>query len=377
MASITKFTHSAISNMLRHNSRLTAEPSNVDIDHERSKLNYSFEMDHDGLSNYEYYKKVIDDSYLYGRGTQREDKAITACGLVVTAPKEICGDFEKEQQFFSSVFSFVDERYEHHIVDNAVHYDEAGAPHIHITFVPVTELDHEKVHYKTSQTKDEIKLESGRYEYGYRFILDEEGQKIPLKNYARISDYYEEKISAKDVINKAELKHFHADLQQYLDDNNIEGRVLTGTTGGINFSVKELKEFTRTTGLRLEEVKEMQHDQTLLESYVENHERIADLTELMSEKDATILTLQEELLEEQSINKDLQNKIEELEHTIAEQQQEIDYSAEKIQELESGRNVDPSNDIRRIEWGRTSDTWGSHSSGWGTLINDIEEEHTL
>lgn len=384
MASIAKFTHSAMSSMLRHNSRLTAEPSNVDIDPERSELNYSIEMDHGGLSNYEYYKKVVDESYLYGRGTQREDKAITACGLVVTAPKEICGDHQKEQQFFSSVLSFTEERFEHHLVDNAIHYDEAGAPHIHITFVPVTKLDHDKVHYKTSSTKEEIKLDSGRYEYGYRFLLDENGQKIPLKNYARISDYYDVKISAKDVINKAELKHFHTDLQQYLDDNHVEGRVVTGNTGGINFSVQELKEFTKTTGLRLEEVKEIQNDRHLLESYVEKHEKITELNEDIIRKDEQIEDLTKSvydknimILEEKAINAELQAKIEELEHTIEEQQREIDCNAdrikeleeqhqhdiEQIEELEKNRNLETN-----VQWGHST-TWGQTSS-WGNSTYD-------
>lgn len=34
--------------------------------------------------------------YLYGRGTKREDTAITGCGWVVTAPIEIVGNKDKE-----------------------------------------------------------------------------------------------------------------------------------------------------------------------------------------------------------------------------------------------------------------------------------------
>ena len=70
--------------MMRHIDRTVLESSNVDIDPERTHLNYSFDMDHGGLTDFEYYKKRIDDNYHYGRGSKREDKAITGCGWVVT-----------------------------------------------------------------------------------------------------------------------------------------------------------------------------------------------------------------------------------------------------------------------------------------------------
>ena len=71
MASVDKFTHEAMSSMLRHNSRETEEPLNVDIDPERSELNYSFEMDHGGLTDCEYYKKLVGEKYIWTRYTER------------------------------------------------------------------------------------------------------------------------------------------------------------------------------------------------------------------------------------------------------------------------------------------------------------------
>lgn len=373
MGSVGKFVHEAMSNTLRHNSRMTLEPSNVDIDPERSKLNYSFEMDHGGLSDYEYYKQLIDSKYIYGRGSKREDQAVTGCGWVVTAPKEICGDPVKEKEFFKGVYDFVSDRYgKENIINNAVHYDEAGEPHIHIVFCPVTQLDHEKVQFKTVKTKEAVKLDSGRYEFGYRFKLDENGQKIPLKNYSKLSDYYDEKISANDVLNKIELKNFHYDLQKYLDANGIEGKVVTGKTGGVNFTVKELKEFTEKTGLHLDEVKEMQGDRSLLESYVEQHSKVADLEVMLTEKNKTI---------------ELQQRIREMEQSLIAKQQEIDHANERINELESEKKMETSHTEQRTEfswaekdqgWGHSSGTWGdrSQSSGWGTRTTDIEEEKT-
>lgn len=416
MASVDKFTHEAMVSMLRHNDRETTEPSNVDIDPERSELNYSFEMDHGGLTDYEYYKKLIDEKYIYGRGSQREDSTVTGCGWVVTAPKEICGDPVKEREFFKGVFDFVSNRYgAENIINNAVHYDEAGEPHIHIIFTPVTRLDHDKVQYKTITTKEAVRMESGRYEFGYRFKLDEEGQKIPLKNYSKMSEYYDEKISANDVLNKIELKNFHSDLQKYLDANGIEGRVVTGKTGGVNFTVKELKEFTEKTGLRLDEVKEMQGDRSLLESYVEQHSKVNTLEELLAEKNAVIESLRDEIMtkdktiemsdmkdeilhkDEQikeltkaisdkdrqlvaadEVNQKLQHKVMDMESSLSEKQREIDLANEKIKNLEAERKMEASRTEKEHGWGQNSGTWGdrSQSSGWGTQTRTVEEERT-
>lgn len=423
MASVDKFTHEAMANMLRHNDRMTTEPSNIDIDSDRSSLNYSFELNHGELTDYEYYKQLIGEKYIYGRGSQRENQAVTGCGWVITAPKEICGDHDKEKEFFQGVFNFVSDRYgKENIINNAVHYDEAGEPHIHIIFCPVTKLDHEKIQYKTVKTKEAIKMESGRYEFGYRFKLDDNGQKIPLKNYSRMSDYYDEKISANDVLNKIELKNFHYDLQKYLDINNIEGRVITGKTGGINFSVKELKEFTEKTGLRLDEVKEFQGDRSLLESYVEKNTKVNTLEALLNEKNTTIEALREEITEKDktmissaemkeellhkdeqikeltkqvfeknhqiiildNLNTELQHKLQELEILFSEKQIELNKSVEKIKELEEEKSeiiTDKNESLSQTNndsgW-HNNKSWGerTQTSGWGSKTTDIEEEQS-
>lgn len=277
MAKVQKFTHSAMCSQKCHVNREYNNPSNQDIDPNRTPLNYSFPMNHNGLDSFHYYKELTGSKYLYGRGTQREKEAITGCGWVVTLPHEIYGDSDKEKEFFSAVYDFVSNRYgEENIITNAVHYDEAGLPHIHIVFCPVTSLDHDVVQNKTVKTSNVIQLESGRYEYTYRFKLDENGDRIPLKNYAHMSDYFDEKIDANTVLNKAELQHFHTDLQQYLSNNGIDGAVINGKTG-TNFSVKELKDFTQKTGLHLQDVQALQGDRTLLESLAQYEKQNIEL----------------------------------------------------------------------------------------------------
>lgn len=383
MASIQKFTHSAMSKMLRHNDRTVKDPSNTSIDKNRSHLNYSFPLSHGESSDYEYYKHLAGEKYLYGRGSAREENAITGCGWVVTLPKELLGQPEKEAAFFNGVFSFISERYgKENILNNAVHYDEAGLPHIHVIFCPVTKLDHDIVHFKTKKTTKVEKLASGRYEYTYRFKYDESGEKIPLKNYAKMSDYYDEKIDCNSVMNKVELRNFHPDLQHYLQAHGIEGAVITGKTGGVNFSVRELKEFTEKTGLHLDDVKDIQKGKSLLESYIEQNTKIQNLEQMILEKDTQLEMLQHETIEkDQALTQTnqytqfIEKKLSELEQKLNEKQNELDLAKKRILELEKEKIIHSTKTDSNSGWGHASSGWGEHSqSGWGNLVSDQSEK---
>ena len=336
MASVAKFTDKSVCSMIFHNKRLVENPSNPDIcskDDPRSKLNYSLPMEHHGLSDYKYYKQLIDKSYLYGKGSSREKDAITACGWVVTLPKEITGDQAKEKAFFQGVFDFCSNRYgKENIISNSIHYDEGGQPHIHIIFSPITNLDHEQVQFKTQKQKIAIKLESGRYEYPYKFKLDEKGEKIPLKNYARMSDYYDTKIACAEVLNKAELQHFHSDLQSYLTQNGIEGIVLNSATSNGNMTVKSMKEFTRATGLKIDQLQEMKIEKTVLEEKVlAQNQTITQLSTTVQDRDSQITMLHQTILQQHT-------SVEKVQAVIAENQQlqeQLRFQKEHITTLKS------------------------------------------
>lgn len=107
MASVQKFTHDAMCSQKCHVNREYKNPSNQDIAPDRTPLNYSFPMKHNGMDAFSYYKQLIGEKYLYGRGTQREKDAITGCGWVVTLPQEIYGDADKEKEFFAAVYDFI------------------------------------------------------------------------------------------------------------------------------------------------------------------------------------------------------------------------------------------------------------------------------
>lgn len=313
VAEIEKHNDESMMMLLKHSDRQLTNDSNLEIVSEKSDLNYSITLDHGGMTDMEYYQKIVGDSYLYGRGSKREAEAVTCCSWVITLPKEV-SDYstvgkdeiirlhpDEEKQFFQGALDFVAKRYgEENIVHAKVHYDEGGQPHIHIYFVPRKELDHDQVHFKTTTIKKAVQTESGRWEYTFRYKTDENGERIALKNYSKMSDYYDYKLAASEIINPVELKHFHPDFAEYLRENNLPGAtsVHTGVTGGKNISVGAMKEFTRATGLTLDQVHEMQHEKIVLEERITALESsLKNASVSISNKDRTITHLQGQIAE--------------------------------------------------------------------------------
>lgn len=349
MAEVEKHTSEAMVMIMKHNERELKNDANKDILKERSHLNYSVPLDHGGLTDRQYFKKIVDDSYLYGRGSSREAEAVTSFSWVITLPKEV-SDYtvidktvtgylnpSEEKAFFEGAVKFVSDRYgAENLLHNKIHYDEAGQPHIHIYVVPRKELDHDLVHYKTVKTKEAIQTDTGRWEFKYRYKLDANGERIPIKNYAKMSDYYDTKLSCKEIINTVELKHFHPDLAEYLRKNNLPGAsgVHTGVTGGKNISVNAMKEFTKTTGMTIEEAKTLQQDQNLLKSKVATLNM--DVTSLQSEvafKDRYISSLKDRIhTMETSIdqNKDVVTNIEKAREQLLTKEKELSQTKEAL-----------------------------------------------
>lgn len=188
MASVEKYTLSAVVNQLRHNERTTENPSNIDIDRSRTKLNYALSPDR-GMTSYDYFKYRKSELYCYNRS----DVKVLA-GWIVTAPKDL--PIKQHKNFFKETYNFLSDRYkEKNVISAVVHMDESGQPHLHFYFVPAV--------------KD---LKHGG-----------------------------EKICANDILNKKELRNFHPDLQRHLDKKGIDAKVINGSTAGGNRTVKELK----------------------------------------------------------------------------------------------------------------------------------------
>lgn len=202
MASMKKFTMKATSNQLRHIERTIQNPSNADIDSNRSHLNYSF-FDRE-ISSYEYFLHRKAQLHCYNR----EDVKVLV-GIIVTAPKDLVDT--EHQKFFQSVFDFLSDRYgSENAVQAIVHNDESGQPHLHFYFIPT----------------------------------------VPDKKHGGY------KICANDVLTRTELRNFHPALQKYLNDAGIKANINSGITKrqGGNRHVWEMKQ---------ERNRNYEHDRTI------------------------------------------------------------------------------------------------------------------
>lgn len=190
MASVSKFTMSAVVNQLRHNERTINHPSNKDLDPTKTYLNYTLSPDR-GMSSYDYFKYRKNQLYCYNRSDVK-----VLVGWIVTAPKTLPESMQST--FFQSTYNFLIKRYgEENCIQAIVHKDESGQPHLHFCFIPV----------------------------------------VPDKKHNG------EKICANDVINPKELRNFHPDLQKYLKSDGINVNIINGITKaqGGNKTVRTMK----------------------------------------------------------------------------------------------------------------------------------------
>lgn len=210
MAHVKKFTANSVGGLSIHIDRKTSNHSNEDIDIERTILNYDL-CEKEGDLQSRYHQRL---SEVYCM--KRED--VKSCASwVVTLPEELLQNSSEEQkEFFKATYTFLSQRYgKENVLSGMVHQDET-TPHIHFAFVPV--------------------------------VFDEKKQR--------------EKVSAKLVLTRKELQHFHSDLDNYLKEKipmiYREG-VLNGKTIGID-DIKVLKEKSTEVELKKERLNQSEKE---------------------------------------------------------------------------------------------------------------------
>lgn len=194
MAHVAKYTRNTLGHLCRHFERGTdskEQPikySNWDIDITRSHLNYNLAPQRN--SQQEYIKERCAQVHC----SKRADVNVM-CSWVITAPKTL---LENEWElFFKTAYNVLESRYggSENIVSAYVHMDET-TPHMHFAFIPIT--------------------------------------------YDKKKDY--QKVSAKEVLTRLDLKTFHGDLD--IEMNKVFGRdigILNEITKKGNKSIAELK----------------------------------------------------------------------------------------------------------------------------------------
>ncbi|MGF2716653.1 MobV family relaxase [Bacillus cereus] len=195
MAHVQKYAKGNVQGLSNHWDRKTENHSNQDIDNERSHLNYDLcEKEGDTLSR-------INDRLSEVHSLNRKDLKVCA-DWVVTLPENLKGLSENEQrEFFEKTYEFLANRYggEKNVLSANVHNDET-TPHMHFAFMPV--------------------------------VWDEKKQK--------------EKVSAKEVLTRKDLKTFHQDLDKFLKKeipHIYKEGILNNKTIGVD-TVKDLKKYS-------------------------------------------------------------------------------------------------------------------------------------
>lgn len=193
MAHMAKYTRAQTGQLCQHYERKMNEKGeyikfgNEDIDLEKTPDNYNLAPERNQI---EFIRQRCSEVQCLNR----KDVNVM-CSWVVTAPKGLPQDQERE--FFKQTYKFLTNRYggEKNVISAHVHVDEV-TPHMHFAFVPVT-YDKQK---------------------------------------------HIEKVSAKEVINKADLKSFHIDLEKHLERHfGRELGILNEATKEGNKSIAELK----------------------------------------------------------------------------------------------------------------------------------------
>lgn len=195
MAHVEKYTKGSVQGLSIHWDRKTENHSNQDIDNERSHLNYDLcEKKGDTLSR-------MNDRLSKVHCLNRKDVKVCA-NWAVTLPESLKNASDKEQRkFFEKTYEFLTNRYggEKNVLSANVHNDETR-PHMHFAFMPV--------------------------------VWDKKKER--------------EKVSAKEVLTRKDLKTFHQDLDKFLKQeipHIYKEGILNDKTIGVD-TVKELKKYS-------------------------------------------------------------------------------------------------------------------------------------
>ncbi len=214
MAHVQKFTRGSATRIIEHCERVKSKEGKYrkyrtgsEIDDTRTGENYPFRLK--GVSSNDG-KSRLDEILTNTHCMNRQDVNVMA-DWVITLPKDYEGD---EKKFFKECSAFVVNRYgKDSFIGGFVHKDET-TPHIHLCFVPRV-YDEKKERYK---------------------------------------------VSAKEVLNKKELRSFHPDLEKHLQEKGLvkEGQILNGITQetGGNKTIPELKKLQEEAEQLKEELNE-------------------------------------------------------------------------------------------------------------------------
>lgn len=305
---VAKYTTSQLGQMCKHYNREGYEErnySNENIDKSKTELNYNLAPERN-ISEVEFIRQRVEEV----KHLNRAD-VVKMADWVVTLPQDYQGD---QARFFEESYRALENRYgRENVVSAYVHLDEK-TPHMHFAFVPITRT------------------------------LDKDGQQI-------------EKLSAKEVLTRQELREIHPQMERYLEKRLQEPvHLLNGQTRDGNKAIKELKQETAIKDLervktlenvRAVEPKEIEPRNGLRGQYVpfEIHKQVVE------QYNALLYQKERELSEERQKTSHLCDRLDRAEKTakgehelrleLQDRLQDKEYLKEHIREMERDERAEP------------------------------------
>ena len=224
MAHIEKYNRAAVGHLIAHYDRQAENIGNESVDRTRSHLNYNLAAELQPMKQGDFLRQRCSEVKV-----QKRKDVNVMCTWVVTAPKDLP---ENEQDaFFKAAFDFMADRYgRENVISAYVHLDET-TPHIHFAFVPVV-VDKKKGGFK---------------------------------------------VSAKERIDRKELRSFHQELEQAV--SAVLGHpvgILNDATKQGNMTVAELKQATALVAIQ--EAEEMKSRADRKKERAKQEEKIAEIS---------------------------------------------------------------------------------------------------
>lgn len=183
-----KFQVSDVQGIQKHNQRQGISKSNPDIDYEKSHENYDFLND----QNLKYESEIKDKIAEQVKRKPRANSVVLSEFLVTASPEYMNSlSAEEQKKYFEKSLEFIQERYgQKNTLYAVVHQDEA-TPHMHVGVIPITE---------------------------------------------------DNRLSAKDIFNKQELRELQEEFPKHLQEHDFE--IVRGEQGSEkkHLSSQEYKE---------------------------------------------------------------------------------------------------------------------------------------
>lgn len=315
MASIEKYYNDQdVLYQLRHDLRSSPKPPrNTEIIPELTKNNYFLTPENHGRCVEEcldYYQQLLDNSYIYGRDSDRE--IVRCIQWSIQAPADL--DPKQKPEFFASCYEYLNTIYgEQNCISAVIHTDEIminakgdRISHDHLHYLAVPRVENRKYisadvkfingalklqKYGLLTKEDDIRKVVVSINRFYKAELSKnetiskiaketnckyaDARKIYNAVVRKDSESYKQKLNSDALTSRKQLHEFHPALQKYLDDRGIKCTVSFKSQGierDLSYNITEAKTVTRVTGLSIEEIKGLEIENERL------HEQIKSLT---------------------------------------------------------------------------------------------------